>query len=625
MYLGHDYRVNIPYICFMTKSSSSGLVTAKEVAKAIKADKYGIFGTFAGWLLMKVLKISTLNKIYNRNKHLSELEFLDGILDEFQIKFEIPEEDLKRLPKDGPYITISNHPLGGIDGILLLKLMIEQRDDFKIIANFLLHRIAPMKPYIMPVNPFEDRKDAASSVRGFKNAIMHLREGRPLGVFPAGEVSTYRDGKLVVDKPWEEAAMKLIQKAEVPVVPIYFHAKNSRLFYRLSKISDTLRTAKLPSELLTQKKRVIKVRVGKAISVNNQKEHHDLKDFSDFLRQKTYMLSRAFEDKPKILDNLQSTLKTPKPPKRIVTPIDSAVMILEVNGLKDKNCRLLKSKNYEVYLAAAKDIPNILREIGRLREITFREVGEGTNEAIDLDSFDTYYHHMFLWDDDKKQIAGAYRMGLGSQIFQRYGIDGFYLQDLFRFEPELYKMMSQSIEMGRAFIVTMYQQRPMPLFLLWKGIVHTTLRHPEHKYLIGGVSISNQFSNFSKSLMIEFMKSHYYDPYVAQYVHPKKEFKVKLKDADKDFVFDATEADLNKFDKIIDEVEPGALRLPVLLKKYIKQNAKLVAFNVDPLFNNSVDGLMYIKIADLPESTVKPVMEEFQAELERKFMDSHDK
>jgi putative hemolysin len=500
--------------------------------------------------------------------------------------------------------------------------MLEQRADFKIIANFLLHRIEPLKPYIMPVNPFEDRKEAASSITGFKNAILHLREGHPLGVFPAGEVSTYRDGKLVVDRPWEEAAMKLIQKAEVPVIPIYFHAKNSRLFYLLSKISDTFRTAKLPSELLTQKRRVIKVRVGKPISVNNQKEHETLKDFSEFLRRKTYMLSNAFEDKSKILDNLQLQLKVPKPPKRIVTPVDCVVMVKEVDALKDTDARLLKSKNYEVYLASATSIPNILREIGRLREITFRAVGEGTNEAIDLDSFDTYYHHMFLWDDDKKVVAGAYRMGLGSKIFERYGIDGFYLQDLFRFEPELYKMMSQSIELGRAFIIKEYQQKPMPLFLLWKGIVHTTLRYPEHKFLIGGVSISNQFSNFSKSLMIEFMKSHYYDPYVAQYVHPKKEFKVKLKDADKDFVFDATEADLNKFDKIIDEIEPGALRLPVLLKKYIKQNAKLVAFNVDPLFNNAVDGLMYIKIADLPESTVRPVMEEFQAELERKFTDT---
>jgi len=600
------------------------LVTAKEVASAIHLDKYGFVGTFLGWILMKLLKISTLNKIYNRNKHLSHLEFLDGILGEFQIKFEIPEADLKRLPKDGAYITVSNHPLGGIDGILLLKLMLEQREDFKIIANFLLHRIEPMKPYIMPVNPFEDRKDVKSSIAGFKNSLLHLKGGKPLGVFPAGEVSTYRDGKLVVDKPWEDAAMKLIQKAEVPVVPIYFHAKNSKLFYILSKISDIFRTAKLPSELLTQKRRIIKVRIGRPISVNDQKEHQSLPEFSSFIRRKTYMLSNAFEDKRISLDNISSTLKIPKAPKRIVTPVKTEAMIKEINILRDEDFRLLKSKNYEVYLSPASKISNVLREIGRLREITFREVGEGTNEAIDLDKFDTFYHHMFLWDSEASVIAGAYRMGLGSKIFESYGIDGFYLQHLFRFEPELHKMMSQSIEMGRAFIIKSYQQRPMPLFLLWKGIVHTTLRFPEHKYLIGGVSISNQFSNFSKSLMIEFMKSHYYDPYVAQYVHPKKEFKVKLNDADKDFVFDETEADLNKFDKIIDEVEPGALRLPILLKKYIKQNAKLVAFNVDPLFNNSVDGLMYIKIADLPESTVRPVMEEFQAELERKFSNNSE-
>ena len=604
-----------------------GLVTAKEVSSAINLSKYGFLGTFVGWILMKVLKISSLNNVYNRNKHLSDIEFLDGILDEFQIKFEIPEEDLKRLPKDGAYITVSNHPLGGIDGILLLKLMLEQREDFKIIANFLLHRIEPMKPYIMPVNPFEDRKDVKSSLAGFKSAISHLREGHPLGIFPAGEVSTYRDGKLVVDKPWEEAAMKLVKKANVPVVPIYFHAQNSKLFYKLSKISDIFRTAKLPSELFTQKRRVIKVRIGKPISIKDQAEHESLSDFSEFIRRKTYMLSNAFQPKEKIIDTISSSLKAPKSvkaPKQIVTPVSQEAIIKEVDALRDNDGKLLTSKNYEVFLATAKDMPNLLREIGRLREITFREVGEGTNEPIDLDEFDNYYHHLFLWDSEANVLAGAYRMGLGSQIFANYGINGFYLQDLFGFEPELYKMMSESIEMGRAFIIKEYQQKPMPLFLLWKGIVHTTLRHPEHKYLIGGVSISNQFSEFSKSLMIEFMKSHYYDPYVAQYVHPKKEFKVKLKDADKDFVFDATEADLNKFDKIIDEIEPGALRLPVLLKKYIKQNARLVAFNVDPLFNNAVDGLMYIKIEDLPESTVRPVMEEFQAELERKISDQNE-
>jgi len=593
-----------------------GLVTAKEVAKAINADKYGFLGTFSGWLLMKVLKISTLNKVYDRNKHLSEVAFLNGILDEFQIKFEIPEEDFKRLPKDGAYITISNHPLGGIDGILLLKLMLEKEPNFKIIANFLLHRIEPMKPYIMPVNPFENHKDAKSSIIGVKETLRHLSDGKPLGIFPAGEVSTYKDGKIVVDKPWEEGAIKIIKKANVPVVPIYFHAKNSTLFYFLSRLNDTLRTAKLPSELLTQKKRVIKVRIGKPITVAEQNEFTPIVEYGEFLRKKTYMLSNAFEKENKLINT--SSLKLPKSPKQIVKPANHDQILEEITSLREQNCRLLQSKNYEVFLITADKIPNILHEIGRLREITFREVGEGTNEPIDLDKYDKYYHHMFLWDEDAQMIAGAYRMGLGSQIYTKYGIDGFYLHDLFRFEPELYDMMSKSIEMGRAFIISEYQQKPMPLFLLWKGIVHTTLRHPEHKFLIGGVSISNQFSEFSKSLMIEFMKSHYYDPYIAQYIHPKKDYKVKLKDADKDFVFNETEADLNKFDKIIDEVEPGNLRLPVLIKKYIKQNARVVAFNVDPLFNNAVDGLMYIKIADLPESTVKPVMEEFQAELERK-------
>jgi len=593
-----------------------GLVTAKEVAKAIHVEKYGVVGTFIGWMLMKVLKISTLNDIYNRNKHLADLPFLNGILDEFEIKFEIPEEDLKRIPKEGPYITVSNHPLGGIDGILLLKLMLEREPKFKIIANFLLHRIEPMKPYIMPVNPFENHKDAKSSVVGIKETLRHLSDGKPLGMFPAGEVSTYRDGKLVVDKPWEEGAIKVIRKAQVPVVPIYFHAKNSRLFYFLSKINDTFRTAKLPSELLTQKNRVIKVRIGKPISVAEQNEYETIDAYSEFLRRKTYMLANAFEKGNKLLT--PPSLKIPRSPKEIAKPANHDKILEEIAMVKQGDYRLLQSKNYHVYLITADKIPNILHEIGRLREITFRAVGEGTNESLDLDQYDKYYHHMFLWDDEAQVIAGAYRMGLGSQIYAKYGIDGFYLHELFRFEPELYDFMSKSIEMGRAFIINEYQQKPMPLFLLWKGIVHTTLRYPEHKYLIGGVSISNQFSDFSKSLMIEFMKSHYYDPYIAQYIHPKKEYKVKLKDADKDFVFNETEADLNKFDKIIDEVEPGNLRLPVLIKKYIKQNARVVAFNVDPLFNNAVDGLMYIRISDIPESTVKPVMEEFQAELERK-------
>ncbi len=199
---------------------------------------------------------------------------------------------------------------------------------------------------------------------------------------------------------------------------------------------------------------------------------------------------------------------------------------------------------------------------------------------------------------------------------KKHGLQGFYTSSLFEFDPELRPFFRKVIEMGRAYISTEYQQRPLPLFLLWRGIVHVCLRNPEHKFLMGGVSISDKFSEFSKSLMIEFMRSNYYDSAVAQYVHPKHEFKVKLKERDKHLFFDDVEADLNKLDKVIDDLEPE-MRLPVLIKKYIKQNAKVISFNVDPSFNDAIDGLMYIRISELPESTIKPVLEEMSEQMRR--------
>ena len=205
-------------------------------------------------------------------------------------------------------------------------------------------------------------------------------------------------------------------------------------------------------------------------------------------------------------------------------------------------------------------------------------------------------------------------MALGCQVMKKYGISGFYTSSLFEFDQEIQPFFRKVIEMGRAYVNLEYQQKPLPLFLLWRGIVHVCLKNPEHKFLMGGVSISNKFSDFSKSLMIEFMRSHYYDSVVAQYVHPKNDFKVKLKVKEKHLFFEGLDNDLNKFDKLIDDLEPE-MRMPVLIKKYIKQNAKVIAFNVDPNFNDAIDGLMYIRISDLPESTIKPVLEEMSEQL----------
>jgi len=601
------------------------LVSTKDIYQASGLKKIGPFGYPFAWFYKNISGLSKLNELYSRGYQMDAPGFLQFLLDDLEVRYELHEEDLKRIPKEGPFIIVSNHPLGALDGILMMHIMGKIRPDFKIMGNFLLHKIRPLEPMVIAVNPFETRKEAYSSSSGMRESIRHIKKGGCLGIFPAGEVSTKDEEGNITDREWQESAIKLIKKLNVPIIPMYFRAKNSPLFYRMSALHANLQTAMLPTEMVRPRTKPIQIRIGKPIPAKHQQEFEDIESFSEFLRKKTYSLSTYYTQKKSLL---METLKIPatiaintknKKPKDIISETPQDLIEAEINILKQTNDSLLfRNNNYECYFSNAVVIPNVLREIGRLRELTFREIGEGTNQEIDLDRYDVHYHHLFLWDEDTKKIVGAYRMALGKEVYEQFGVNGFYINELFHFESELHPFFKRCIEMGRAFVIPEYQQKPMPLFLLWRGIVHVTLRNPEQKYIIGSVSISNQFSDFSKSLMIEFMKSHYYDPYVAQYVRAKNEFKIRLKDEDKEFFFDEAEADLNKFDKLIDEIEPNVLRLPVLIKKYIKQNARVIGFNVDPKFNDAIDGLMYIRISDLPESTVKPVLEELQAELNRK-------
>ena len=599
------------------------LVHSTDVAAVLGLTKTGFFGRIVGRFMLWFLSLDKINKIYDKSLVSGDsAQFLEALLYHFRINYHINPEELKRIPKQGPVVLVSNHPLGGIDGIILMHFLHQLRPDVKLMANFLLERAIPLKKLIIPVNPFDDKQSSKSSLGGFRMILRHLENEGLFAVFPAGEVASKIKKQIPIDPNWNEATIRLVQRAQVPVVPIYFHARNSPFFYRLAKIHGLLRTARLPAELLTQRNRTIDVRIGKAISVKDQNTHAPIADYTAFLRRKVYMLSNSFERKH-LLNRVPIPLRRrSQKVEPIAPPVPLSSLENEIIFLQQHSKSLLVSKDYELFLTSALEIPNILTEIGRQREIAFRAVGEGTNKSLDLDHFDQDYLHLFLWDHNAKSLVGAYRLGLGKTLMNKGGISAFYLAELFKFDPEIYYMLNNTIELGRAFVAQQYQQRPMPLFLLWKGIIHATLRYPEYDYLMGSVSISNQFSKFTKSLMIEFMRSHYYDPFLAQYITPKKEFKVKLNDADKEFVFDETSADLNKFDRLIEEVEPGALRLPVLIKKYIKQNARVVSFNVDPLFNNAIDGLMYIKVKDIPASTVQPVLEEFQASLEAKTQSS---
>jgi len=580
------------------------LVDSKDIQKVSRV-LHGIGGDFAAKLIMHILKLNKLNKLYSNIYSKDSIEFIDSLLDELSIKIECSEEDLKKIPKDGSFITVSNHPFGGIDGIILIKLLSEYRKDYKVMANFLLQKIEPLKDCFMGVNPFENRKISSSS--GLKQAINHIQEGNALGIFPAGEVSTYQsETNKISDKQWQPSAIKLIKNAKVPVVPIYFQGGNSIAFHLLGFIHPMLRTVKLPSELLNKKNKVIRVRIGSPISLKEQDSFDDIKQYGRFLRAKTYLLEKSFEVKKFYNYKLRASKKA----EDIVLPQEENIIIKEIKNLPEE-CFLFKSKNYHVYCAPASDIPKIIDELGRLREETFRIVGEGTNRSSDNDEFDLYYNHLFIWDDEAKKIVGAYRVGKGKDILEQYGINGFYLQTLFKIDKRFNEIMSESLELGRSFIVKEYQRKPLPLFLLWKGILYFLIKNPDYRYLIGPVSISGKYSKLSKGVIIKFIMANYFNYDFGQYIKPRTKFKAdKDIELDINLVLQAAKNDIKSIDKFIGDIEASNENIPVLLKKYLSLNASVVGFNIDPKFNSCLDGLIVLDLFDVPSKTIESLSKE---------------
>lgn len=579
----------------------------KEEVKEV-ASNIPLFSEQITEVLMNLFRLNKINQIYSNCYNHDAIHFIESVLSELKVNIDFNEEELDNIPLEGAFISVSNHPYGGLDGLILLLLILKKRPDFRVMANYLLKRIEPINDKIIPVNPFDHI--SKSNFKGMKEALTHIKNGLPLGIFPSGEVSTYtKNSKGVTDKIWSKDIVKLIKKAEVPVLPIYFEGTNSLLFHFFGFINPLFRSAKLPSELFNKKNKPIKVIIGAPISVDDQKQFENTGQFGRYLRTRTYALGSTIEVK-KFYKN--PALNFPRKPKQI----SSFRPIYKINRELDKireHHLLFEINNYEAFCAPSFKIPNILHQIGVLREITFRNVGEGTNKNIDLDEYDLYYKHLFLWDKENDRIVGSYRIGSGDEILEKYGKKGFYTNTLFKLNDKLQPVLNESLELGRSFIVPQYQQKRLPLFLLWKGILYYLLKNPQYRYLIGPVSISNQYSDFSKQLIIEFIKSNYYDYDLAALVQPRHEFNPNLKDdLDLSTILSLTKNDISRLDKYIKEIDNSNLPIPVLLKKYIKQNAKIIGFNLDPKFNNCLDGLMVLDLHQVPEKLIYSLSEEFK-------------
>jgi putative hemolysin len=579
------------------------LIETDEFMKAARLRRFG--GASAARLLMTVLRINKINKLYDEVSHHRGMQFIDALIEKLQLEYEVSEEELKQFPAEGPFITVSNHPFGGIDGMLLVKIMEHIRSDIKVMSNFVLNKIEPVSEYMLPVNPFERRKEAASSILGIKMALEHLQQGRVLGIFPAGEVSSYNEDNYgISDREWQYPAMKMIKKARVPVVPVYFQGSNSRLFHILGLIHPTLRTVRLPAEVFNKKHKMIRIRVGNPISVKEQDSFTDISTYGRYLRAKTYALGSVLEVKKFFRPRISRGPRA----EPVAQPVEPGLIIDEIGKIREEYM-LFTSEHFDVFCTPSFEIPQIMNEIGRLREITFRAVGEWTNRSIDVDEYDLYYNQLFVWDNQEKRIVGAYRVGKGREILRRYGVKGFYLQSLFRMNRRFLPILRQSLELGRSFIVEEYQRKPLPLFLLWKGILYFLIKHSEYRYLIGPVSISNNFSQFSRGLIMQYIREHNFDPKLARYVRPRTRYNVPGYNVDEEIIL-ATADDMNKFDRFIKEVEPNDYTMPILLKRYLKLNGKIIGFNLDPKFNDALDGLMVLDLYNVPLDTIASLSKE---------------
>lgn len=292
-------------------------------------------------------------------------------------------------------------------------------------------------------------------------------------------------------------------------------------------------------------------------------------------------------------------LKTKYP----ITDETHPLVILNEIAQLDNDELILTHGNYKVYCTSADKIPSTIMEIGRLREITFRNAGEGTNKPLDIDEFDLNYQHLFIWNESDHKIIGAYRVGFGAKLFSIHKKRAFYLNTLFSFSKEFEPTLKQSIELGRSFIIDEYQKRPFPLFLLWKGILSLLLKHPEYRYVIGPVSISNNYTSLSKTLMVDYLSQHHFDYKNSQFVKARKEYKIKY-DSPEFNALTSQNNNLSMLDSMIEDIEQKQLKIPVLLKKYLNQNAKILAFNRDPKFNNAIDGLMILDVLNIPIKTL---------------------
>jgi putative hemolysin len=521
-------------------------------------------------------------------------EFVDVALRELQVQLDLPPFEEERIPATGPVVITANHPYGGLDGLLAIATVGRRRRDLRILTNPELAQIGGLGSLMIGVDPFGGAQSKRANVAGMRKAVRWLADGGALMLFPAGEVSHLHLRTLSIsDPPWSTTAARLVRMSGAPVVPMYFGGANSALFQLAGIVHPRLRTLLLPHELGNKLGARVPVRLGQPLAPSKLAAFDTDSQLAAHLRLKTYLLAGANATSTRSAAQASATERTERTLEPIAAAVDPERLSCEIETLPPEMI-MVSSGRMRVYCAPTSRIPWTLQELGRLREVTFRAVGEGTGRSADIDVFDDYYEHLFIWNTETREIVGAYRIGRTDEISRRFGKRGLYTSTLFDYNELFIKLLGPSLELGRSFVRIEYQKSFTSLMLLWKGIAEYVARHPRYCRMIGPVSISNDYLPLSRELLVGFLRKKTFQPLAPTVVRPKKPFRGRF--SLRSLGGHESLADIEALSTVVADLEPDGKGAPVLLRQYLKLGGRMLGFNVDPDFGDALDCLVLIDL-----------------------------
>ncbi|KAA8996384.1 lysophospholipid acyltransferase family protein [Affinibrenneria salicis] len=530
-------------------------------------------------ILRTLLFEREIQQFTQRYPWLRGLDLVEQILDHFSFHCEIADSDLENIPSRGPVILVANHPIGSLDGLALLRLVASVRPDVRVVANQLLSCIEPLRSLFFPVDNMSNR----TSRQQVAAMQAHLQNEGAIILFPAGEVSRIslqgiRDGH------WHNGFIRLAARARAPIVPVHISGRNSALFYCSSLVYRPLSTLLLVREMFHQQGNRLKIRIGARIPYAAWSQGEwQANDLAARFRRHVYRLG---QNKTGCFQGENAIARAEDRAR-----LKRALSQCETLGTTPDGKKIC------LYRRGEEDYVVILRELGRLREIAFRAVGEGTGQRRDLDSYDDDYLHLILWDERELEIVGAYRFTPTNQQIERKGKNGLYSHSLFHYGTEMDPILACGIELGRSFIQPKYWGK-RGLDYLWLGIGAWLARYPQYRYLFGPVSLSATLPPAARDLLVAFYRLHF-SPQQPQ-AHSRRPYPASLPDVLKQFSGDDYEQDLSRLKSMLSNM---GCAIPTLYKQYSEVcepgGVQFIDFGIDPGFSNCVDGLVLVDLTQL--------------------------